>query len=217
MNSEDSKILIAIYVTDKVGLYGVENARIKGLLLGTSSDEIFALIKNNCDRLIPVSAANIPQFSNADDLPRVIEIVRNASALHSFVDIGHFLISVDAKDAAKRKYGENHYKLATQLGLTESHNKHFALTQLGEIYYSEKDPETRLLIAKKLALRIPIIQKALMEAEFGGCDLNLLMQNYLSKSTALRRRSNVTKMLSWVSDISSTQLMHLINRVIWKD
>ena len=120
-----------------------------------------------------------------------------------------------AKLGAQTKYGENHYKLAVQLGFVTS-EKPFIATDLGYAYYLNADEEQRSEIKKRLALRIPIIQRALLTADVKQVNMSDLMCEYLSESTMLRRRSNVRELLNDIMDISKPEMQRRLNNIVWR-
>jgi len=189
---------------------------VKSFLITVPHEQIFDFICNNENAIKCIEPNNIPQFSNADLLPKVVNIVANSSELRNFADVGYFLTDAETKLVAQRKFGENHYKLASQLGLVLPISHHFGLTSLGEMYYSETDDKKKSIIAKKLAWRIPIIQYSILQASKDECDLHSLLLKYLSESTAVRRRSNIFTLLNWINDSSGFSLQHVINNIVWK-
>lgn len=183
------------------------------LLLDTKTEDIITIIESNMSDIKKITAANIPQFSNIDHLEVVLDIVlSNENA--TFEDIGYYF-NKDGKVGAQRKYGENHYKLCSQLGLT-SVKKPFELSFLGKAYrkLSKDDKEE---IKTKLALRIPIIQSIIIDAQHKEVVISKRLGQYLSDSTALRRRSNIRVLVTRICNSVSAELKDTItNNLNWK-
>ena len=210
----NTQLLSEIYITDSVSEINVEQSAIRDLLLNESPESIYGFIKQNESALRQVSAANIPQFGDINLVPKVIEIVKNSNEIEHFCDIGAFHMSPQAKYDARRKYGENHYKLTMQLGLTRDVKTGFSLTPVGEMY-NDEPLANKEIITKKLILRIPMIQQLLLLAENGFVNLTEYLSRYLAPSTVKRRRSNAKVLIRQLSSISETELQHLINNIFW--
>lgn len=148
-----------------------------------------------------ISAANISQFSQFMDINTVIRTVIDSGYENiSFVDLGYFLTGKKS-DMAKRKYGENHYKLAAQLGFVTVNEPHEA-TWLGKAYRTIDDEELQKQILYKLSIRVPLIQRIIKEAANDVVSASDIMLEYLSESTMCRRRSNIRKMLTQMRGIA---------------
>lgn len=180
----------------------------------TSLKELIQMIDGSKYDAPFVSAANISQFSQFTDIDEVIRIIMDSGYENmSFVDIGYFL-NGKKLDGANRKYGENHYKLCAQLGLTREGEPH-ETTWLGRAYRREDDLKTKKAVSYKLALRIPIIQlifkKAKIEAICGSDE----MLKYLSDSTMRRRRSNIKKLFTQLSEYADDEIRYIFTNIRW--
>lgn len=184
------------------------------LINGIHIDEIWQTIQSHRENLLAPAPNNIPQFSNTDEIDQLLNVVANVDCPLNFQVIGSYLRPSAEKAGAQRKYGENHYKLASSLGLTTL--PVYGLSVLGEEYYHATDPSIKKQVLKKLVLRIPIVQQALFMAMDGHCCLKDLMEQCLSESTAVRRKSNIFTLMRWVEDISDTTMLHLLNRITWE-
>lgn len=168
-------------------------------LLNTNGEEIIDALKNSND-LEKIDASNIPQFGTIEyAIYNIIEIVLNAGNIGiTLEDLGFYLgESKDKKKGADIKYGENHAKLAALLDLVQitggrGRSKVFA-SELGKIYvtYSKEEQEK---IVERLVFRIPIVQRAFIEAKNKKIDISKYM-SILSKKTENRRRSNVESVI----------------------
>ncbi|MDP4152575.1 MAG: hypothetical protein Q8865_03915 [Bacillota bacterium] len=214
MTTTDFEALKRLYVTQCPDA-DLDAFEVIELILNTSVEDIFKIIDQNQPILLPITSANIPQFSKADEIFSVLRVVidsRMEDLNHE--KIGYYLCSKNAKAGARVKYGENHYKLAAQLGLT-TEIKPLAATDLGMAYYLTESSAKRSNIKKKLALRIPLIQQALILAEDSTFNIAEYMLRYLSKSTMLRRRSNIRELLQYIMDNAGVEMQHRLNNIVW--
>lgn len=216
MTDADRVILKQIFVTQPETLEkSVDPLAILDVIYNTSAEDIFGVICENKDQLPAIKTNNIPQFSNADDLFSVLRIIIDSGMEDlTYEKIGYFMCPQGAKVGAKTKYGENHYKLAVQLGLAKA-EKPFAATEFGVAFYITDDEEKQTNVKKKLSLRVPIIQQALLSADSEMIDMEEFMEQYLAHSTMLRRRSNVRELVSFIMDVADTRMQHRINNLLW--
>lgn len=195
--------------------FPIDSFNLSALIQDTSSSEIFDIIKSEKDNLISITSKNIPQFSNIDDIYKVLRIVIDSEIKDlDYRDIGFYLTGKSAKSGAQTKYGENHYKIAAQLGLV-TNEKPYSATDLGMVYYLTDSVDVRMSIVKKLTFRIPVLQRALIEADAGSTNLKNIMSEFLSESTVKRRLTNVKTLLSLMYEISDIRLKQIINRIYW--
>ncbi|WP_175412939.1 hypothetical protein [Clostridium sp. AWRP] len=158
----------------------------------------------------PVSANNIPQYSNIEDAfySLVNILMQFKKETIGFENIGYYLERKDRpdkkSDSALKKYGENHTKLACLLDLVHitknGIRSDIRITKMGELYskLSRKEQED---IAIKLCLRIPIVQNRFVEDK----KIDTIDRDFkiLSKKTQKRRRSNVLNMVKLILERST--------------
>ena len=187
-------------------------------LLSLSVEELFDYIKRNREKISEIKPNDIPQFSKFDDIYMVIRVISDSPEKNlNWEKIGYYLCPKEASSAAKTKYGENHYKLAVQLGLAYP-GKNIRLTPLGNEIYSIKDEDVRNKIVARLVLRIPIIQVALLNAENKRINMFDCLKKYLSESTAVRRRPNVKTLLALLDSITTNDNMrNVFWNIVWSD
>ena len=174
------------------------------LIKELSSISLPSLLTMVIDKSVPkIMTDNIPQYSSYNNgTKRLINILRMAGNNGpSFREIGIYLLRDGKSDVAYIKYGENHAKLAREYGLayfTRSGSCKVYLTKLGKIIeQSDDDFQNDILV--KLSLRIPIIQHCFKNLIFSPKDVEGLLNNYLSKSTALRRKNNVLIIINMIN------------------
>jgi len=167
----------------------------------------------------PVTAANIPQFSNLNDGTYcLLNILKKAGNFGpTFNDLGKYLTGQGKNEVAYRKYGENHAKLAAQMDLTwiatDKRSNEVFLTLLGkEIIKLDKQDFDKMV--SKLSVRIPIIRDIIGAAFRGKVDIDIMMSRYLSKSTVLRRKPNIRTLLRLIEDHCERTLSHIFSNII---
>ena len=175
-------------------------------------DDILSEIEKSDVKINPITPANVSQFSNIDVIDNVIEIVDAAAEEIDFAYVG-YMINKSSNEAAQRKYGENHLKLAIQMGLITQ--KPYRVTELGH-YYISLSKEFRKQLRTKLYFRIPVIQRILVESRTKRVDGTLVLQEVLSESTAIRRRSNIRKLVKEIQEQASNELKgQIAENIVW--
>lgn len=217
MTPYEISALRQLYVTQEPFIDSdLDAIKLLDLIYAMRVEDIFEIIKENRSCLCPVAPANIPQFSNADDVFKVLKVVIDSEMPDlDFEKIGYYLRPRGTKPGALVKYGENHYKLAAQLGFTTP-SLSFAATDLGLAFYLVEDSLKRHELIKKLVLRVPLLQQALLMAESDVVDMTALMSEHLAPSTVRRRGSNIRKLLSFIMDNADVELQHTLNNIIWR-
>ncbi|QRN84664.1 hypothetical protein JR334_06620 [Clostridia bacterium] len=177
----------------------------------TSVRKIIDIIEADATSIQDISAKNIPQYSSINSIDDVIRIVESNPGCN-YQLIGYFFNKTGSK-GAQTKYGENHYKTASLMHLTTKHQP-FSVSYIGKEYI-EFDDDVRKEIRTKLFLLIPIIQKSVIDARYHEVNMMGILRNYLSESTAIRRRPNVRTMLEYVcKSIDSEEIIE--THLKWK-
>lgn len=213
----ETSALYQIYVTQEPVIDEDYDAfALLDLIVRVSIEDIFSVIRLYKESLLPIVSNNIPQFSKADDIFTVLRVVIDSGIEDlSYEKIGYYLCPRGSKPGAQTKYGENHYKLAVQLGLVTV-EKPLTATDLGMAFYLTNNFTKRNEIKKKLALRVPIIQQAILLAEKGTVDMAAFMCQHLSQSTMLRRRPNIRELLQYIMDNAEVPMQHRLNNIVWR-
>ena len=161
--------------------------------LSSSSFSELRSIVVKCDEL-PITAANIPQYSNYDNATvNIISSLRKSGNFGpDFLEVGrHYLIS-NRSEWAYQKYGENHSKTAAELGLAtikKEDTQRVYLSRLG-LLVEQKGLDIQKDLIFKLAIGIPIIQKFIKVNLQDKNQIIPIMLDYLSETTAKRRLNN---------------------------
>lgn len=175
-------------------------ARIENLNNIEISDYI-EYIKTYC-KCQPIMAADVFQFSDFDDatinLCRSICRVENCGV--KFIEVANLLHTdnVPRKDGALSKYGENHIKTAEAMGLAfKDNSKTYYLSAWGCVFDElSNDAQEKFLL--RLIIRNKLITQLFIAASQGAFDLEAFLYD-LSKSTYLRRRTNINRIIEWLN------------------
>lgn len=178
-----------------------------------SVDELIAIIIKYKDKIEEVSAKNIPQFSDIDNVDKVVLIVDSSVDEMDYRKIGYFF-NKSGSDMSQRKYGENHYKLAMEMGLV-TERKPLRATELYQVYLTLNQNEKES-IKSKLMLRIPIIQVIIVNAAETSFDVLEYMIRIIAESTAKRRGSSIRQIIKVIQrEMSEDMFAKLDNNIQW--
>ena len=171
--------------------------RLFSILKEVSTEHIIDIIDQNKSEIQEITTGSVPQFSNLLDGDKVPNIVLSNPGC-KYKLIGYFF-NKDAEEYSQQKYGENHYKLAAQLGLCEYVDKEDPMrgtevSFLG-LVYKDLPKDEKDVIRPKLCLQIPFIQHLLVEARHGKINAMEELNSILNHSTAIRRRSSIQQMM----------------------
>ena len=176
---------------------------------------IIDVIIENKSNLRSICTNNIPQFSNEKDIYSVLRVLIDSGINDlSYEKIGSYLCPNNAKSTAKRKYGENHYKFAQQLGLAVK-ERPFSATEIGVAYYLMENDNERQALMNRLVLSIPIVQHSIVKASESHFSMVDFLAEFLSPSTVIRRRSNMRKIMSWAYEITTGNNKNIFDNIVW--
>lgn len=152
-----------------------------------------------------IGAKDVFQFSNFDDatirLCQRMAEVDNPGLKH--VEVGKLLLNdgKERNDGAYTKYGENHAKTGTAIGLIQDLSKNYFLSCIGYIYpLLDSDLQDKCI--HRLWLRNVLIQRLLCATRNGKVDVRQMLF-MLSTSTYIRRSSNIKTV--WGKLISTSE------------
>ncbi len=176
---------------------------------------IIDVIFDNRDKVRPIKTDEIPQFSNEKDINNVLRIIID-SGLSDMTneEIGSYLCPTETKYDARRKYGETHYKFASQLGLTTK-SRPYTATEIGIAYYLLEGDVAKQNLMNRLVFSIPFVQHAIIKAEDGQYYMPGYLGEFLAPSTVARRRSNMRKIMSWAYDVTTGERKNLFDNIVW--
>ena len=154
---------------------------------------------SNKEKITPRDVFQFSDFNNATDGLCKKIIGKDKHGL-KFIDVGKMLLDDGEvrKDGAYTKYGENHIKTAEMLGLAFELCKAYYLSGLGYVYIQLDDISKEKLI-HRLILRNKLIVRLYQAAMNGKVNVRDFFM-VLSDSTYIRRRGNVKKILTVLSE-----------------
>lgn len=161
-----------------------------------------------------ITKSEILQYSSfrdgANRIPELLEFFPDGA---TFVNLGYQLISA-RKEAANRKYGENHSRLAEALNLVtiSDHKPRCVKNTAWGSYLVQYSYEEKKELYKKLLLREYYIQFFLSKA-FQGPVSYFRAVSVLAESTATRRRSNTRHILETI--LSDTEWECYLSNIMW--
>ena len=216
MTELQRKAVYALFVKQDHQLGGlIDYSEFLSFLKDSSAEEIWSVISAYRTELTAITTKNIPQFSEKRDMYKALKVIVAAGSTRlEYKDLGYYLCKIDRKPEAKRKYAENQYMLAVQIGLAYE-QKPLAVTDLGRAFTSLQQESDKDEILKRLCLSIPVLQQILLLAETQNVNVVEFLSAYLSPTTVLRRRSNIHTFLEWLRTISTGEMELIINRIAW--
>lgn len=177
--------------------------------------EVNALVDNIKINIEEIIARDVPQYSNfknaLEGVNRVLLFSENAL---TFEELGRKLINSKSSGACK-KYGENHAKMAQELSLVTISRQGVNLvsnTSFGNMYLTLTD-EMKLILAQRLLLRNKFIQLLVIKAMSGDCSYYQLTEGIISRSTAIRRKSNCKVIVELI--LKNTCYENLLHNISW--
>lgn len=130
-----------------------------------------------------------------------------------YKEIGRLLLNdgVDRKESAYVKYGENHVKTATILGLTYELAGSYFLSCVGKTYIGMEE-QTQIQLLCRLILRTKMVSK-IIQTEEEKINFRQLTR-CLSEKTYIRRRSNTKRMLECLKLLEDEKCNSILERII---
>lgn len=187
------------------------------ILRDATFEEIFDAVCS-LEEVELITGANVPQFSRIDSALKVPDVLCALDEPQTLAAMGMYLdYAPNKKDAANKKYGENHSKLATLMDLAEISSQgemKVSITPFSALFNSLSE-EQKNKLAAKLAFRIPVIQHILRDA--AACPVSIA--EYLkifADSTKTRRFPNIRALLGLIREQTGTMdtnLMAALNNV----
>ncbi len=177
-------------------------------------DRLLAYIRGFSEKEI-IKPADVFQFSKfydaTDAFCEKVEAVDNPGLSH--FQVGKLLLDdgKERNDAAYIKYGENHSKLAKELGLGFEVCNTYYLSGIGYIY-NELDAKQKKALLDRLILRSTLIKRMYQASENGNVDLRQFLY-MLADSTYVRRKSNIKRILSYLVESDEYDFHDFIDNI----
>lgn len=144
---------------------------------------------------------DVIQFSNLSDCTTNIcrKFKTNGDSGFNALEVGRMLEDdgVERKSGALVKYGENHAKTATELGLLQCMDNKFFLSCFGYVF-NELSDEKKIDFLIRLILRNKLVWRLIYKAITRGSSNYYSETGFLSKSTQVRRKSNVKHLFDFL-------------------
>ena len=178
--------------------------------------DMFIEYLSSCCKRQPIVAADVFQFSDFDDATQ--RICSKLCAINNpgvkFKKAGELLLDDDGSrnDIALCKYGENHLKTAEVLGLVfRDTTKTYYLTSTGSAFCQLNDEKKKKLLIR-LIVRNKLISQLIVAALNGPFELEPFLYD-LSKSTYLRRRTNINRVLAILNDSKEYDFLSITKNI----
>lgn len=185
------------------------------LLLMSIDDFINIVDLNSYGDIADIKA--IPQFGKIDTVMRVPSFfVQKGETCTDYPQMGFFLKEdINATLLAKTKFGENHGKAASILGIARCVDRRICPSALSRAFCSYSREQQRELVVR-LFFRIPIIQillKASAQLQVNG----YAPMAQLKKSTMRRRSQCLRAILRTLGEYQNQNLNERIANIVWED
>ena len=126
-----------------------------------------------------------------------------------FKQVAQLLLTdnISRNDVALNKYGENHIKMASSIGLVFKANDIYYLSPIGCLF-DELDDEVREKLLLRLILRNKLIRQLLLEASNKTFNMEAFLYD-LSESTYKRRRTNIKYVIGLINNTSEYNFLSI--------
>ena len=161
--------------------------------------------------------AKIPQCGHIETIMKVpYYFVEKGNRCVDSAQLGLYLKKDPAATlSANTKYGENHGKAASAIGLISMQATKFIPSSL-TYAYCELCPELQMIAIRKMMIRIPIVQILLREAKNGKVNGYSPMSE-LSESTQVRRGLTVKAIIHAVGGLNNEELKQRVQNIYWSN
>lgn len=174
--------------------------------------EVLGLIDSTPERTI--EADFIPQFGSKESLMKVPMLVLNSGRLN-YGQLGFALKQdLDSSITANIKFGENHGKGASLLGLVNCSKGTFTPSSLTNGFVLINDYSVKEEIVIKLFLRIPIIQELLKKAKDETIN-GFSEMEVLTLSTKKRRGQCIRAIIKDLYSLGDIHLNKRLDNIFW--
>ena len=182
-------------------------------LLSISMDDFIKnIFKMEVQNFETEDVVQFSSFKHAyDELP---SLLLYESRPLGYIEIGGMIMH-SKNEVACQKYGENHSKLAYEMGFVTLKRKgklYVELTSLGSVIASINSQDKNKLAARMLTRNI-LVRNIILLSEKDLVSYESLTKNILSPSTMNRRKSNVRKVVEQI--IEESNYKYISNNIIW--
>lgn len=162
-----------------------------------------------------IEPSDVIQFSNIKDA--TINFCEKVNKINNpglnFQEVGKLLQDngINRKIGAYVKYGENHTKTAQALGLAFELCNTYYLSGIGYIFM-ELSEENREKLLTRLILRSKLFTSMIQASVNGKVNMREFLYK-LSDSTYVRRRSNIKKMMAYLTQSNEYDFTKFIDNI----
>ncbi|MBR5296639.1 MAG: hypothetical protein IKU29_02070 [Parabacteroides sp.] len=168
---------------------------------------------------IEITAHDVFQFSSFEDasIRMCIEMQKTDNPGMNHLEVGKMLLNdgKERNEGAYLKYGENHAKTGTAIGLLYELCRTYFLSCIGMVY-PQIPEEQRNRLLTRLILRSPFVSRVIKATQNGNVQMRQFLY-MLSYSTYVRRRSNIKAVFSIVSDSVEFDFSEVVKKISFND
>lgn len=192
--------------------------RVLNELLNIKMDDIINIIDADSKvHIHEINSSNIPQFGKIETVICVPNVIIEDKITNlDYVQMGFYLKKdPNASMLSNQKFGENHGKIAAQLGLINCIEQRFFPSTITEVFINSYTIEEQRKIVNRLFVRIPIVKILLQESKYrivNGYDYMI----GLTHSTQERRGSSLRTIFEAMNDEDSKVMKERIKNIVWK-
>lgn len=162
-----------------------------------------------------VLSSDVPQFSNIDSATKKICEVLSSRDIkgYKFEEIGELLQPGKTQDiVANKKYGENHVKTASDLGLCFLFKGRYYISPIGVLFPKLSQYQQDQLLAR-FALRNSFVFTVIRKA-MSGLDVSIADEiSFLSESTVKRRKNNCLIMCKLIQKNRDVDVEPIVSKI----
>lgn len=185
------------------------------MIYAKTFDDLLAMT-DSFDYSVPLDSNYVPQFADMKAVDNAVDIIGSSGeTVLTYRELGYYLIREDRKNGAYRKYGENHGKGASLLGLALFNPGEFRRSCLTQAYNQLPTSEVRSEIRKRIYLRIPFVQYTLFRAKNDRYNAYDSIRMF-TVGTMERRGQSPRKILEDLHDCGNAELNRRINNIYWQ-
>jgi hypothetical protein len=169
---------------------------------------------------INLSISEVPQFNNFYNATKgMIDYLMTVDSTN-YLDAGTFFTDEHNKPEARRKYGEEHLKLSTQLGFsvmptTNGLKKSAQISPFG-IQCATIEYSLLKRMIPKLIMRVPIISYMIKKAKTEPVSIRETMFSINMKESTINRRGTCIKtLLSILNQTNDDELQLRLTQIQW--
>lgn len=185
-------------------------------VLRLSIDDFLSIIDENPYGSV-ADIKSIPQFGKFETVLNVPSyFVENGSCCADYPQLGFFLKpDVSATLAANTKFGENHGKAASILGVSSCVHQRIIPSALTYAFVN-LDHDQKEEIIRRLLFRVPVVQIILSSAKAGRVN-GYAPMSQLMGSTKRRRGQCLRAIFRSLKEYDHTKLSARIDNIVWED